>query len=479
MSLEDELATLSLHLVKESKTPLYRQLKEQIGSLITTHRLEAGQRLPSTRKLAQLLNVSRTSVINTYDQLIAEGFLVSRPSSGVYVTTLAMGDNTHTNIATSKSQQEEDEITENHKHHTYGSFNLSADAHLFPFSEWAKSSNRLWRKNETRLLQSFPPGGYAPLRAAITHYVKVMKGIDCLPEQVIITAGNRDALSLITMALLKEKEPVALEDPCYSPLRYGLGAQAYPIEYCPVDEQGATLPHTRVQLAWLTAARQYPLGTSMSTERRLQWLAYAQQHSTYLVEDDFDSEYHYQKTPLAPLFSLSANRYPTDQQSVIFTGSFSKVLFKTLRIGFIIVPEPLIKRFHIAQRQLGDVASLPTQAVLAEFLGNRRFFSHLRKMKKVYQQRRDFLHNTMVRELGDIVNVSLPHNGMHLLATYKTTPLKSDTAVQHALATYGIHVSALSQFYTTQGPQGLLLGFSGSTEEQLAMAVSQLKRVIY
>lgn len=470
MPLEQDLATLNLHLDKHSETALYVQLAEEIRRFIHSRRLAPGCRLPSTRRLAESLKVSRTSCINAYEQLIAEGVLVTRPSSGVFVSALG---------AQSQEQQEPcSDTAETEEAAAPSAFDSGPDVELFPFADWARSAGRVWRNSSADLLRVFPQGGYRPLQEAVAQYLKTLRGIECSPQQVIITAGNRDALALVSGALLKVDGKVALEDPCYPPLHYGLQAQDKTVLPCRVDGQGACLPEENVGLAWLTAVRQYPLGITMSMERRLAWLEYMQACDGFIVEDDFDAEFHYHKAPLAPLFALSAQRYPQDRQNVVLAGSFSKVLFRTLRLGYLLVPRHLIETFHQVQAQLGNIASLPMQPVLADFMQNRRFATHMRKMKRIYQRRRDFLHKRLYEALGDRFDIQLPDSGMHLLIRPKQAQDEQDRLWETQLAEQGVHAPALSRFYRESGRQGLILGFSGVGEEQLADGVAVLKALV-
>lgn len=477
MSLEDDLATLSITIDVNSSSPIYQQLVEQIRQRVLSGRLLPAEQLPSSRKLAQLLGISRTSTLNAYDQLIAEGLLITRPSAGIFVSTLIKGvapvDVKPTKPSLGKySAIDSPEISRTSQR----GFDSGSDIELFPVADWSRCMGRVWRRPDPMILRDVNLGGYYPLRQAVTRYVNAVRGVECTPEQVIITAGSRDGLTLITKTLLKKGDKVALEDPCYSPLRHGLEAQGIQLVDCPVDSMGMMLPDANVALAWSTPARQYPLGITMSTERRLQWLESAQRTGCWLVEDDFDSEFQYGKIPPTPIYSLSSKLFPSDQQSVILMGSFSKVMFKTLRIGYLIVPEPLVGCFLKTQENLGNMASVPIQPALAEFLSHRRFASHLRRMRRCYQERRDFLYQLVQQELGDKISVDLPNCGMHLLVRISKGALKQkDWQLEHRLKSLGVYAPALSTHYAREGEQGLLLGFTGFSESSLKLGVEHVK----
>ena len=492
--INDDLATLNLTLVSDGSAraePLYLQLAAQLRGLIMAGRLAPGERLPSSRKLAELLAISRTSTLNGYDQLIAEGLLISRPGSGVYVSELTRsldGRDTpaaHSALTTMSSvppiNNSAAPLSSTAPSSTLAHrvFDAGPDLSQFPFAEWSRSLARVWRRPDPGLLRDPHPGGYWPLRQAVARYLGAVRDIRCAPEQVIITAGSRDSLMLLARALLQPGDPVALDDPCYPPLLHGLRAQGADIQACPVDQQGMGVAARPVRLAWISSARQYPLGISMSTERRLEWLAHSRTHDSWLIEDDYDAEFHYRRSHQAPLFNLAA-QLPPSQQRVVLVGSFSKLMFRNLRIGYLVAPEPLIEPLLAAQRHLGALASVPVQPALADFLGHRRFAAHLRRMRRCYQQRRDLLDELLNQQLSQQLTWQLPDSGMHLLAHLRPqAQLPTDTELERRLNQQGIQAPALSSHYHQAGTdeksrQGLLLGFSGTDEEQLRTGVAQL-----
>jgi len=479
MNFKDELATLNIHIDSTSKQPIYLQLATQIRQLMQNKRLLANNQLPSSRKLALMLNISRTSTLNAYDQLIAEGLLITRPNAGVFVTdlpVLKLSPRLNSSAEKVKARKNTTSITLADS----GFFDAGPDTQLFPAAEWARSLSKVWRNPSPELLRDFPSAGFLPLREAVVRYLKVARNIDCATQQVFITAGSPDAVSLIADALSINGEQVAIEDPCYPLLRHGLEKFGAQLQHCPVDQQGMSLARAKVKLAWMSAARQYPLGFAMTMQRRLEWLEYSDNQQSYIVEDDYDAEFHYQKTPLSPLYSLSAMRYPSATQRVIYTGSFSKILFRTLRIGFMVVPKSLIDTFLQTQLRRGNLASLPLQPAVAEFISHRRFASHLRRMRRCYHQRRDFLHALLQEQLVDYLQVELPESGMNLLARFKqpSSNTQEDTQIAQRLAKVGIQAPALSPHYQTKPQQGLLLGFSGASERQLTKGVTQIADIL-
>ncbi|WP_026973156.1 PLP-dependent aminotransferase family protein [Aliagarivorans marinus] len=465
MAFNDALALLNLRLNNVARGQRYLSLAKQLRQLISEQRLALDSRLPATRKLAEQLGVSRTSVLNAYEVLVAEGLVRAQPGSGYYVAAVP--------AAASSAQRQS---TASHVHtspakHANPAFASSGDLEQFPFALWRRCLNRVWAKPDLTMLREVPAGGYLPLKQAICDYSLRLRGVQCRPEQVFVTAGSRDTLALIYAALLERGDPIALEDPCYPPLRQGLLAHGANLHPCAVDGEGMQLAPEPCRLAWMTPAKQYPTSTLMSRERRMAWLSYARERGTYLVEDDFDAEFIYRRSTPETLWQLSQQMTGS---SVLLAGSFSKVLFPSLRVGYLLVPEPLVERFTAAQSRLGNLCSVPMQPVVAEFIAEPQFHSYLRRMRRLYQRRRDHLYQLIESQLAEYFQPVLPEGGM-VMPVYASKHLRlSDSALQAQLKEWGIHASALSKQFYGEGRQGLLLGYSAASEVQLGEAVATL-----
>lgn len=463
---------LKNHLQQGSrKKPLYKQLAREIKKLLIGEKLSPGERLPSSRALSNELGISRTTTLNAYEQLIAEGFLISHPQSGIYVTdgfksVGATGESSDSGLIEACSSQNDPPLV----------FNAGPDISQFPFKEWARILGRVWRYPDQRILRNQMPGGYPGLRAAIADYLLKYRDIQCQQEQVIITAGSRDALTLLSTALLEQHNRVTLEDPCYPVIRNGFLSRDFTVQTAPLDNEGAIPQQSTSELVWLTPDRQYPTGVRMSVARRVQWLEQMCDQQNWIIEDDYDSEYRYEKAAVSSLYTLARQHLPTAQQRVILCGSFSKLLFNTVRIGYLVVPKHLIGHFEQLQQRLGIMAALPIQPALAEFIQDRKFNTHLRKMRRIYQQRRNHLHQLIQDKLSPYLYAELPDSGMHLVAHLShSSPLK-DTQLENLLLNKNIHAPALSRHYSAQGKQGLLLGFSGCDEVELNEGVEEIKQ---
>lgn len=460
------LASLQLSLDQNAKSALYQQLLQQLRQQIISGQLQADERLPSSRALAEQLQVSRITVLNAYEQLIAEGYLHSRPGAGVFVAT------TITKATTGKANIPYPDTPASKPIH-YQGFSSGPDTQAFPFPFWSRCLAKAWHSPDPALLSEHHPGGYWPLREQIASYLKRLRGINAKPEQIIVTAGHRDALQVINRLLCLPGDKVILENPGY-PIQTRvvttLGLQ--PV-YTDVDEQGAQIPdYQGPKLAILTASRQYPLGITMSGPRRHQWLHYAQQQSCWLIEDDYDNEFRYQGQPPPSMISLD------QQQRTILMGSFSKLMFQHIRMGYLVLPEALAEAAQIAQMELGAMASVHIQPAIAAFLADHQFVSHMRRMSKLYESKRDYLATLIEQQLANYFAVARPDSGMHLIATAKH-PM-DDYQLELELNKQSIFCPALSRHYqdTKKAPQGFVMGFSGTTEVQMQANIEKLKSLL-
>ncbi|MEG3639657.1 MocR-like pyridoxine biosynthesis transcription factor PdxR [Magnetococcus sp. PR-3] len=470
MRFKEDLATLGLNIDPHAKPALYLQLAQQLQTLIENGRLSVGMQLPSSRKLAQQLGVSRTATLNAYEQLMSLGLVISRPASGLYVAERLQPPPSQT-ISSIKP-------TTAHAPLSQGIFDPGPDPSLFPSQDWARSLAKVWRKPDPSLLRDIHVGGYPALRRAIAHLVNMLRGVECSEDQVVVTAGNRDALGLITQTLLKSGDTIAIEDPFYPPICHALKQLNFKLAPTPVDAEGMTLPQSPHLMAWMTPACQFPLGMSMSTQRRLQWLNLLQQSTSWLVEDDFNGEFHYHKSPQLPLYQLAANQNPALCERMIMVGSLSKLMFRTLRIGYIIATPRMAQRLIDTQKSVSPLSSVPIQPAIADFLGQRSYATYLRRMRRCYQQRRDYLYDQLTTHLSDPLRVSKPQRGMHMVASFHPTVKPHDQQIEKLLQSQGIYAPALSQHYQQGGQQGLILGFSGANEQALKKGIAQLQALL-
>ncbi|MHA7880502.1 MAG: MocR-like pyridoxine biosynthesis transcription factor PdxR [Saccharospirillum sp.] len=467
------LTSLALHLVAGGP-PFYQQLIDQTKAALTNGRLKPGDKLPSSRHLATALGISRSTVSRAYDQLLSEGIVLSEPKRGLFASDLIPAQAQPTRHALKYSEQTPRLLR----------CDSGVDTEAFPAREWAKSMRRSWLNPDQRLLAGAYATGYPPLKSAISDYLYRLRGLDCLPEQVFVTGGNRDSLTLLQHALdgLAPDASWWLEDPTYPPIRTLLASRTGGARYLDMDAEGACLPPASPipQIALLTPNRQYPLGINQSHPRRQAWLRALQEHALWLIEDDYDTEFVYQGRMGLPLLQADTSG------KTFLVGSFSKVMFRGLRLGFVVAPLTQCEALSHAQKRLGASASLPIQPALADFMANGQFDRHLNRMRRHYRLKRDQMLSLVAQHLAEVFDWTTPSGGMHLNLRFKPQWLAqqpgefSDRAIARQLANRGVEIETLSSHYAEAetGQQGFLLGFSNPSPETMAQVIRALARCV-
>ena len=484
----------AIQLDSRSDTPLYRQIYNNLRDAILTQQLAPGFRLPSTRDLAPVLGVSRNTIRNAFDQLLAEGYLESAVGSGTFVSQ-QLPDDLLPSFRHSLNREKRPSATPiAQRAQRYAAIGqnildprIQAVAPLFPigspaldafpFDIWAKLTARFYKQLDRSELQlGRHMAGYPPLRQAVANYLKTTRGVNCQPEQVVITSGSQLGLYLSAQVLINPGDSVWVGNPGYSAAWGVVDVAGGTIKAVPVDDEGwvveagiATAENGRVAI--VTPSHQYPLGYTMSLARRLQLLNWANNQQAWVIEDDYDSAYRYSSPPLAALQALDP------AQRVIYVGTFSKMLFPALRLGFLVVPPALLPAF-VGMRATIDVRTpIISQAVLAAFLSEGHFMRHLRRMRKLYQARRDCLITELQRQLGDIISLGSTDCGMHF--TIFLPDALSQDKINHDLLQQGWFAEFLSHAYFA-GPQrkGIGLGFTNLTPEQIRQRTHFLAQAI-
>ncbi|SBS29108.1 HTH-type transcriptional regulatory protein GabR [Marinomonas aquimarina] len=460
------IASLSLSL-EENGTPRYQQLRQQLLMAMDQGRLQEGDQLPSSRALAQMLGVSRSVVVQAYEELIAEGVLTTQPKRGVFVAQ-------HTLLQAPRSR-----AVKTAADASYERFDSGVDVSVFPNKKWAASMRRAWLNPDPKLLKGEYEAGYPPLQRAICDYLYALRGLECVPEQVLLVAGNHDALTLLQHTLADDVEQWLLENPTYPPLRESFAAQT--CQVLPVSEQGCAPPTTR--LAWaavLTPNRQYPLGICANPTTRDAWLNALADGHNFVIEDDYDNEFLYQGGLSKPWFQAAQHR-PGTCERVFYIGSFSKVLFRGLRLGFIVAPLSQVSALRHSQKELGLFASQTLQPVVADFMVNGAFYRHLNRMRRHYRAKRDYLLQLLAAHLHPWFVWHKPNGGLHIV-TYVKEEFSSEQwcrELNGGCLQSGLRLSWLQQHYAEQetAPKGLVLGFSAPTEEQLQAWIKRIAEV--
>ncbi|WP_420548956.1 PLP-dependent aminotransferase family protein [Curvivirga sp.] len=491
----DKAALLPIAVDKKSSEPMHRQLYDQIRELILTHRLSAGERLPSTRSLAKDMALSRNTVATAFDQLLAEGYLEGRVGAGSFVSDLLPDE-----IRPSSTEHQSEETGTSRRGLSNRGERLAAlwrgrskrtpafapglpAIDEFPFDVWSRLMARAWRNPPIELLAHAEPAGYRPLREAIANYLRTARAVRCEADQVIIVSGAQQGIGLAANVLLDDGDSALIEEPGYPGIRGALlaaGAQLIPV---PVDEEGLEIDKAEdlapdAKLVCVAPSHQYPLGVTMSLARRLRLLEWASQKDGWVIEDDYDSEFRYSGRPLAALQGLDRDN------RVVYIGSFSKVMFPSLRLGYIVVPEDLTDSFRMARAALDDHPSTIAQPALAKFIEDGYFTAHLRRMRKLYDSRRCTLSELLEKHLGEYVTIESAEAGMHLLIRFneKLIKMTSDMDATDRAQEKGISVTPLSAFHYLEDINdhyhGLLLGYAAVKEKDMEKAVLILKDAI-
>ncbi|MCA8258451.1 PLP-dependent aminotransferase family protein [Burkholderia sp. AU31624] len=454
--------------------PVYRQLVRRFREAIETGKLAPGKRVPSVRSLASELNLARGTVEAAYQILIGEGYLVAHGPAGTVVSP-QLPDGRQPRAAAPRPDEPPrgDSTASGPKPFQMGIPALDA----FPRMPWIRLTGRHVRAMATPSLDYAPPQGHDGLRRALSAYLGVSRGIDCSAGQIFITAGYRGALDLICRTLLRPGDAGWFEDPGYIHARRLLEHAGMRLVSVPVDDDGLRVEAglrraADARFAVVTPTHQSPLGVALSLPRRLALLDWARQQRAWIVEDDYDSEFRYHGRPLPALKSL--DRY----QRVLYTGSFSKVLYPGLRLGYLVVPDEQVAAFRDTAGWLGGSGQMLMQSVVADFMEQGHFARHLKKMRALYATRRAWLIDALGKVFGDALHVPPRAGGLHVVAYWRTAV--DDRAVARMADLQGFSVQPLNNWSPGgRMPPGMLLGFTNLTSAQQALTlVRRLYRLV-
>ncbi|MCD7726599.1 MAG: PLP-dependent aminotransferase family protein [Clostridiales bacterium] len=464
---------IHIQLQPKSDKTLYQQIYEYIRNEIRTGSLLQNEKLPSTRFLAEYLQVSRTTVDMAYGQLAAEGYLEARPQRGYFVCAV---DNLY-DIETQPSEEKQSCRPVGEQAVYACDFSPDAiDMSFFPYATWKKITKNILVDAKSSMFALGEPQGDLELRTTICRYLHGSRGVNCEPEQIIIGAGN-DFLLLLLEKILGRHVHVAMENPTYVKAYKIFRSFAYPISFVPMDENGMrvdALRRTEAQVAYVMPSHQYPAGVAMPIGRRLELLKWASQaEGRYLIEDDYDSEFRYKGKPLPSLqASDSSGR-------VVYIGTFSKAIAPAIRISYMVLPYALLDKYRTECGFFSSTVSRIDQAILNEFIRDGYFERYLNKMRKQYRMKHDFLLNEL-RPLEKRFRIGGDHAGLHILLTDQTGGKEEELAALAAKA--GVKVYAMGSFRMENDreasePATMILGYGGLTIEEIREGVELLKRV--
>jgi GntR family transcriptional regulator / MocR family aminotransferase len=482
----------AITLKSNSPLPLHQQLYEELRYCILSGRLSPGRRIPSTRQLAKSLGISRTTVTQTYDQLLSEGYIETVVGSGTFVCTQlpddllrstpiqSTGKMARPPVKLSKygecltKMEDVPRITEHHLpiNFRYGSPALDQ----FPIKLWRKLLSRYccadlqWLDYSTDIL------GYKPLREAISRYLSRSRAVKCTPEQVIIVNGTQQALDLIMRLFIEPGDVIAMEDPGYLSARLIFQTQGAKLLPIAVDESGlvvqdlANYGNKQIRLVYVTPSHQFPTGAILSLPRRLELLNWARQTGAFVIEDDYDSEYRYGDRPIPALQGLDHS------DSVLYIGTFSKVLFPSLRIGYLVLPKSLVSVFSRAKWLSDRHLPILEQQVLADFIEEGHLERHIRKMRSLYDQRRQALVKALNIHFGEKATILGEKAGIHIMVQLHT-PFSDEEMIQYA-ALVGVGMMSAAPHYLKPHSQGeFIFGYGELTEQQLTESICRIAQI--
>jgi len=470
-----DLHNLNLH--RGQGAPIYLQLYQRYREAIEGGKLQPGDRVPSVRSLASELSLACGTVEMAYQMLVSEGYFIARGAAGTVVSPRLVRLNASAGAKASCPDSDASRLA-----NSVGealSFQLGLPAlDAFPRKTWARMAGRTLRTLETIAMTYPDPAGYEPLRRAIATYLGISRGITCTHEQVFVTAGYRGALELVCRALLQPGDVGWYEDPGYMLARQFLehaGVRLMPI---PVDEEGLKVSEglrqaRHARFAVVTPTHQSPMGMALSLPRRLELLDWAVHSNGWIIEDDYDSEFRYMGRPLPALKSLDRDG------RVLYTGTFSKVLFPGLRVAYLVAPASQVGKFRDAVDIFPGPGSIFPQATIADFMEQGHFSRHLHKMRSLYAERRDHLVEALTQISGDRLQVQPQAGGIHVLAHLTTR--QNDLLIASAASSRGLAVQPLSHWRMRAAARGgLLMGFANfATPQEAAAAVKELNAVLH
>ncbi|WP_292931154.1 PLP-dependent aminotransferase family protein [Noviherbaspirillum sp.] len=468
--------------------PVNRQLYQVIREAILSRVMPAGLQLPSSRDLARELKISRNTVTYAYEQLMAEGYLETRTGAGTFVTDTVPDQIPEIDDIDIKRPRQGSNLGLSErgaqlvKHAGAYKFQWGAfmpgvpDVTAFPSKIWSRLQNKYWRRSRSDMLTYGHGGGYLPLREAIAEYLRVARSVNCTAEQIIVTSGIHQSIDLASKLLADVNDRAWVEDPCYWGTRNVLTSLNLKPTPIAVDDEGispvaADLRHPP-RFIFVTPSHQYPLGQVMSLSRRRMLLEYAAVHSIWIIEDDYDSEFRYASRPLASLQGMDTH------DRVLYIGSFSKTLFPGLRTGFIVVPPALADAFATGLSDLYRGGQLFTQAVLADFMTEGHFASHIRRMRVLYAERLNLLREAITRNFGDALPISGDDAGLHLALLLPENC--DDVALGRAAQERGIIARPLSGYYMkpSRAKKGLILGYACVPNDLVGPTFDRLAELI-
>lgn len=470
--------------------PLNRQIYEVMREAILRGVWAADTRLPSSRELAADTGLSRNTVLHAYQQLLAEGYIAARPGSGTYVSdTLPAAAGARQASPRSESKRRAGSAPQLSARAQLllrdaalsgspaGAFALGvSDTSVFPHATWARLIGRRWRYPSQELLNYAHGGGFLPLREALAEHLRLARSVNCSADQIVLTSGIQQSIALACTMFTDVGDRVWTEEPGYRGARGLLRACGLETVPIPVDEEGIA-PSARElaeppRLAYVTPSHQFPLGMVMSLARRRMLLDYAHRHGTWILEDDYDSEFRFEGRSLASLQGLD------EHDRVLYMGSFSKTLFPGIRVGYLVLPGTLAERCAAGYAELYRDGQLVQQAALSDFMAAGHYATHIRQTRRLYARKQSILRECIVRRFGVDWPISTHEAGLHLVLHLPENC--DDVLLCEQAQAEGVVVRPLSRHFIQRqhATGGLLLGYAGVGERQIRPAFERVAQLI-
>lgn len=469
---------------RAASAPLHRQIYQGFRTAILRGDLHPGQQVPSSRELAADLEVSRFPVLDAYAQLLAEGYFETRVGAGTFVS-LALPPSskqlkTQSSPSSSRQISKRSALLPRFKQSPWlqgwGSFAVHQPAFdQFPFEIWSRLISTHSRRPRLRAMHNIDPLGLPHFREAICTYLRTARAVHCDPQQIMIVSGSQQALEITARVLLDPEDYVWIEEPSYPLTRsmlLGAGCRVIPV---PVDKEGIDVA-TGIRLCkdpraiFVTPSHQYPLGATMTASRRLHLLNWAEESGAWIVEDDYDSEYRFESMPIPSLQGLD------NHQRVIYIGTFSKVMFPSLRLGYVVIPPDLVDRFMAVRFAMDIFPPYLFQEVLTDFMHAGHFTKHIRRTRMLYKERRTSLVKNLEAVFGNQLEIHGAEAGMHMTITFPGR--LSDVEIATIAAQEKLWLWPLSPCYLGESQNGFILGFGNTAPEQMPQSVQHLRSIL-
>jgi GntR family transcriptional regulator/MocR family aminotransferase len=467
---------------RETGASAFRWLCSALRAAILDGRLRPGARLPATRDLARQCRLSRGTIVTAFEQMKSEGYLSARTGSGTYVNTvlpdslLEVAHKARTPFRRHPARRLSDVATRAHPFRTSApsrtrAFRANQPAlDLFPTTLWAQVAGRTLRRASIDQLRGCDPLGYEPLRKAVADYLYGARGVSCGLEQVVIVSGVQEALDLVGRLVLDAGDGACLENPGYIGAALTFVALGARIFSEPIDAEGMVLPrprHRQARIVYVTPAHQFPIGVSMSLPRRLALIDWAHRAGALIFEDDYDSEFRYAGSPVPALQGLDRHGV------VLFAGSFSKVLFPSVRLGYLVVPTDLVDRVAALKSIANRFAPVLEQATLSDFITEGHFGRHVRRMREVYAERLGVLIESGRETLAGLLDISDVEAGLQTVA-WLVRNIDGGSAAA-AASEHNVEVIPVSRYCREPiEREGLVLGFAAVDAREIKRGVREL-----